>query len=162
MSGVRVYVSIGSNIEPETNIRSCLEQLTKEFGELTVSRTYRNPPVGFEGADFYNLVVGFRTERTPFELQGRLREIESDHGRQRRGGARFSSRTLDLDLLLYGDRIDGQLKLPHPDILHYAFVLQPLAEIAGDLRHPEQGSRIAALWADYRTARVPTLRVVNL
>lgn len=162
MSEVPVYVSIGSNIEPESNIRSCLDRLAEIFGELVVSRTYRNPPVGFDGADFYNLVVGFRTELAPEMLQMSLREIEGHHGRRRRGQPRFSSRTLDLDLLLYDDRIDRRLKLPHPDILRYAFVLRPLVEIAGERHHPERGTRLAELWADHETATEPPLRAVNL
>lgn len=161
---VRAYVSIGSNIDPGRNIRSCLAQLGERFNPLAVSRTYRSAPVGFKGADFYNLVVGFDTALPLTELNQELRWIERYHGRSRRERARWSSRTLDLDLLLYGDTVcSGEgLELPRPDIIHYAFVLQPLAEIAGDRRHPVTGQTFASLWQSFAIADQPPLQPVRL
>ena len=92
--------------------------------------------VGFDSDPFYNLVVGFDTRHTPREIQDMLHCIEEASGRIRTAG--LSARTLDLDLLLYDDLVtktDG-LVLPRTDITRYAFVLAPLAEIAGELRHP--------------------------
>ena len=161
---VPVYVSIGSNIEPVRNIRACLARLEQRFGALTVSQTYRSAPVGFEGADFFNLVVSFNTDLPPVELNGELRQLERLHGRRRGAHARWSSRTLDLDLLLYGDAVhfgDG-LELPRPDITRYAFVLQPLAEIAGDCCHPVIGQTYGALWRAFSAANQPPLEPVLL
>jgi 2-amino-4-hydroxy-6-hydroxymethyldihydropteridine diphosphokinase len=158
----RVHVSIGSNIDPAANVRSCLDCLEREFGTLTVSSTYRSAPVGFEGDDFYNLVVGFDTDLEPRALVARLKAIEDSHGRRRAGRPRFSARTLDLDLLLYDNLIlrDGDLELPSDEITRYAFVLQPLAEIAGRHRHPLLGQTYAALWRAFDAEQQP-LRAVG-
>lgn len=162
----RVYVSIGSNIDPVANVRSCLACLEGEFGALTVSSTYRSAPIGFEGDDFLNLVVGFDTDREPHALVDRLKRIEDRHGRRRAGRPRFSARTLDLDLLLYDDLIlrAGGLELPSDEITRYAFVLQPLAEIAGHRCHPLLDRTYAALWRDFNadSTEQPPLRAVGL
>lgn len=147
---VRVYVSIGSNIEPAANVAGALKELSKRFGALTVSTVYRCPPVGFEGPDFYNLVVGFDTSDSVSAVRRELRDIEKLHHRERRS-ERFYDRTLDLDMLLYGDMVgekDG-LRLPRPEILQYAFVLRPLAEIAFGQRHPETGLSYAEHWRQF-------------
>lgn len=143
----RAYVSIGSNIAPEGNVAAALELLAADFGPLRCSPVYRTPAVGFEGEDFLNLVVGLETTLEPLELARRLREFEDRCGRVR-GGARFSARTLDLDVLTYDARIlelEG-LTLPRPEILEQAFVLGPLADIAPDELHPVRHETYAALW----------------
>lgn len=143
----RAFVSIGSNIDRERNIAAALASLQQQFGELQQSTTYETEAVGFEGDPFYNLVVGFDTTLPAREVARLLHDIEDRHGRQRQGG-KFSARTLDLDLLLYDDLVldDQNLKLPRPEILEYAFVLRPLAEIAGQRRHPLNGFSFAELW----------------
>lgn len=152
----RVYVSVGTNIDRERNVRSALRALAKEFGALQESRTYETAAVGFEGEPFYNLVVGFDSELSPQQIAQLLRRIEDEHGRKRSEG-KFSDRTLDLDLLLYDDLIlnDPDLKLPRPEIQTYAFVLRPLAEIAGEFRHPLTGFRLAAMWDDFDPTAQP-------
>ncbi|HEY3487779.1 MAG TPA: 2-amino-4-hydroxy-6-hydroxymethyldihydropteridine diphosphokinase [Gammaproteobacteria bacterium] len=145
-----VYISIGSNIEAERNIRSALSMLRLEFGELRLSTLYRNPAVGFPGEDFLNLVVGLNTALPLAAVLQRLDYIETTHGRDP-AQTKFSSRTLDLDLLLYGDTVCQQpLNLPRVDILRYAFVLKPLSELAGDQIHPLERKSYRQLWREFK------------
>ncbi len=143
----RVWVSVGSNIKRERHIRSALDQLRTLFGELIVSPLYETSAVGFVGDPFYNLVLGFDTELPPAHLHGLLREIEARNAR-RRDGVRFGPRTLDLDLLTYGPIAteEGGKPLPRDEILRYAFVLAPLADVAGAERHPVLGRSYRELW----------------
>lgn len=145
----QVYVSIGSNIDRVHNIDRALRELTAVYGELQRSSVYESDAVGFDSAPFYNLVVGFAADESPQAIQGRLHAIEESNGRLRTG--ELSARTLDLDLLTYDDLVmkDGKLVLPRSDIDRYAFVLAPLAEIAGSERHPVSGIRYAELWSAF-------------
>ncbi len=143
----RVWVSVGSNIDRENNIRGALGELRHNVGELVVSPVYETAAVGFFGDAFFNLVVGFDTELSPTELHHLMHEIEAHHGRER-SGPKFSSRTLDLDLLTYGDAVtnEGGKALPRDEITRYAFVLAPLVDVAGDEIHPELGESYRSLW----------------
>lgn len=142
---VRVFVGAGSNIEPRANLEAACTALTDRYPDLELSPVYESLAEGFSGPPFLNLVVSFRTPETPEEILEVLADLETRAGRDRSRG-KFSSRTLDLDLLLHGDRVDPALKLPHPDIQRYAFVLRPLADLAPDLRHPVTGLAVADLW----------------
>jgi len=145
----RCWISIGSNVDRERSIRGGLKDLRDSFGPLQLSAVYETPAVGFDGKPFLNLVAGFDSALAVGAIDARLRAIEDAHGRQR-GPDKFAPRTLDLDLLTCGDTvgvIDG-VTLPRDEILRYAFVLGPLAEIAPDERHPETGRRYADLWAE--------------
>jgi len=157
----RVYVSIGSNIDREKNIRGAVRVLRERYGKLALSRVYETPAEGFDGDAFYNLVAGFDTDEPVEQLHQALSAIEAAHGRTRTG-PRFGPRTLDLDLLLYGDlvRHESGVDLPRDEIRTYAFVLGPLAEIAPDQRHPETGARLGELWEKFSGRR--NLRPVNL
>ncbi|WP_237068571.1 2-amino-4-hydroxy-6-hydroxymethyldihydropteridine diphosphokinase [Microbulbifer guangxiensis] len=146
----QVFLSLGSNIDREAHIRAGLEALARDFGDLTVSRVFESEAVGFDGANFYNLVVGIHTDLSVGALALRLREIEDANGR-RRGGPKFSARTLDIDILTYDElagTVDG-VELPRGEILKNAFVLQPLAEIAPQQQHPLSGESYAELWERY-------------
>ena len=142
-----VWVSIGSNIARERHINAALRDLHRIFGALDVSPVYETEAVGFKGDAFLNLVAGFDTRRSPADIHRTLRQIEAQHGRERSGG-KFSARTLDLDLLTYGQAVtdEGGKALPRDEILRYAFVLAPLADIAPDEIHPELGVAYRDLW----------------
>lgn len=144
----RAYVGVGSNLERERNLRSAIAELRGAFGPLSLSGVYESPAAGFDGPPFYNLVVGLDTQLDPRALNARLKDIEAVHGRapEHRG---FRSRTVDLDLLLYDDLAlaEGALRLPAEDILRYAFVCVPLAELCPDYVHPSQGRPLAELCA---------------
>lgn len=141
-----VFIGAGSNVEPALHLRVAVTALAERFGELMCSEVYRSPPYGFEGAPFLNMVIGFRTARSPDDVKRVLKQIEYDGGRTP-STERFSSRTLDLDLLLYGATVDPARRLPRGDVLRYPFVLAPLAEIAPGLRHPLTGQRLDREWA---------------
>ncbi|MHB8257785.1 MAG: 2-amino-4-hydroxy-6-hydroxymethyldihydropteridine diphosphokinase [Acidiferrobacterales bacterium] len=145
----QVFVSIGSNIDREHHIRTAVAEL-RERGRLTLSGVYESAPIGFCGNNFYNLVVGFETDTPVLALCNRLAETEQRHGRVR-GTNRFASRTLDLDLLLYGDlvRQDHLVQIPRPEIMQYAFVLKPLSELAPELRHPVTGISFGEMWSHF-------------
>jgi 2-amino-4-hydroxy-6-hydroxymethyldihydropteridine diphosphokinase len=131
------YVSVGSNIDKAKNIQAGLTSLRETFGELTISPIYETVAVGFEGDDFFNLVVSFETHLSAHDVFEVLRQLEFKQGRLP-NSQKFTPRKLDLDLLLFGDMIihDDVLKIPRDDIEKYRFVLQPLADIAPDLIHP--------------------------
>lgn len=145
-----IYISLGSNINREQNTRAGVRALEQAFGELTLSSVYESEAVGFKGDAFYNMVIACDVDTPVHETNQILRAIEDAHGRDR-SGPKFSSRTLDLDLLLYDDLVldENGLKLPRGEILKNAFVLWPLAEIAPHRKHPETGTTFAELWTAF-------------
>ncbi len=144
----RIYVSVGSNINPVDNIRSAVTVLRGYFPELEISTVYESRAVGFDGDNFLNFVLGFSSERALNELVTLLDEIED--GLQRdRSGPRFSARTIDLDLLVYDGVIAPEFNVPRDEITKNAFVLQPLAELAPELLHPLLNVSYAQLWRNF-------------
>lgn len=158
----RAYVSIGSNVDPESNVRRAVAALRARYGEVELSPVYQTPAEGFVGADFYNLVAAFATDETPPAVAATLSAIEQQQGRVRQGDG-LHARTLDLDLLLYDDLVftGTGLTLPREDILRYAFVLKPLADIAPEARHPVDGRCYRELWQNL-SRRAPKLHAVSL
>lgn len=146
-----VFLSIGSNIEPEKHIPLALKDLEALFGPLRCSSLYETEAVGFEGPVFHNLVAAFDSTLLPLEIAAKLRELEEHHGRMR-NSQKFSSRTLDVDLILYGDLVtkaDG-IELPRQEITRYGFVLEPLAELAPLARHPITQRTYSDLWSELK------------
>ena len=143
----RIYISIGSNIDPAKNVQQAVKGLREHFTDIEVSPVYESEAVGFEGSNFLNLVVAATTGLDVHAANELLHKIEDEYGRDR-SGPRFSSRTIDLDLLLYDDLILNEkgLEIPREEILHNAFVLWPLANIAPGVIHPQQGKSMEELW----------------
>jgi 2-amino-4-hydroxy-6-hydroxymethyldihydropteridine diphosphokinase len=159
----RAYLSLGSNIEPEKHLRAALKELRAHFGELRVSPVYCFPAVGFDGPDFLNLAVGIDTDLSAGVLNDWLHQLEDRHGR-RRNAPRFSSRTLDVDIVLFGDQVvkgPGNLDVPRAELAH-AFVLKPLADIAPNIVHPVLGKSIGQLWREFPKAKDHSARVADL
>ncbi|WP_460759774.1 2-amino-4-hydroxy-6-hydroxymethyldihydropteridine diphosphokinase [Lysobacter fragariae] len=142
-----MYLSLGSNVDPEQNLRSSLRALRARFGEVIVSPVYRMPAVGFDGPDFFNAAAIIDSDLDPFALTKWLHGIENAHGRMRKF-VKFSSRTLDMDIIYFDDlilEVPGVLNLPRPELRH-AFVLKPLADIAPGFVDPVRGQPLGELW----------------
>ncbi len=160
---VRVYVSLGSNIDRERNLRGGLADLRTAYGALELSPVYESAAVGFTGEPFLNLVAAFDTDQSIEAVDAELSRIEERHGRVR-GDERFAPRTLDIDLLLFGDCVLQQpgLTVPRDEILEYAFVLKPLADLAGAQRHPVSGLTFAELWGAFNDSAQSLTRVADI
>ncbi len=144
----RVLLSLGSNVEPRRHLDAALAELSAAFGRIVVSPTYRAAAVGFEGPDFLNLVVALDTSLEPEALDAWLHALEARHGR-RRDVPRFSSRTLDVDIVLYDDCVlagSNHLEIPRRELLEHAFVLKPASDVAPDVTHPLTGKTLAEHW----------------
>ena len=157
------YISVGSNIDKDKHIPASLEALDLHFGNLNISSIYETAPIGFIGDTFYNLIVGFNSQLNVKEVAKILRKIELDNGRTR-DSQKFSSRTLDLDLILYDALIinDGRLQIPRDEIERYAFVLEPLAEIAPNLKHPISSLSYADLWKKFDKTNLHQHRITPI
>lgn len=147
----KIFIGLGSNIDPERNLRLALAKLVDHYGPVRRSAAYRNPAVGFDGDPFINLVARAKTTESPRQVHRQLKAIEAAAGRaphQRRHDAR----KIDLDLLLYDDIALScdELTVPRGDILEYAFVLKPLAELVPGYRHPLTGRSLADHWLWFR------------
>ncbi|CAK0779521.1 2-amino-4-hydroxy-6-hydroxymethyldihydropteridinediphosphokinase [Gammaproteobacteria bacterium] len=146
---VTTYLSLGSNVEPRRHLPTAIREMNTHFGPLHLSPVYESVAIGFSGEHFLNLVAAFETDAEPAVIHSLLRALEESHGRVR-GSARFAPRTLDVDLILYGNLVSaGPPAFPRDEILRYAFVLRPLADLAPDVRHPITGMRYADLWAGF-------------
>lgn len=144
-------LSIGSNIQPRENILLVLKILRRHFRQIRCSSVYESEAVGFDGDNFLNLVLATETDDSLEDISDYLKELEDDTGRDR-SAPRFFGRTMDIDILTYGDLsgCHGGVELPRAEILEHAFVLQPLAELLPDARHPVTGKRYRDHWEAFR------------
>jgi len=143
MAAVRAYVGLGANLgEPEIQVRRAIEALAtlRDTRCVRASSLYRSAPIGYtDQPDFVNAVAEIETALEPRALLGELLAIETGFGRRR--DFANAPRTLDLDLLLYGNAVitEPGLAVPHPRMHQRAFVLAPLVEIAGNIDVPGKG-----------------------
>ena len=156
-----LHFNIGSNQDRRKNIRSALNQLENFFEKIKISSLYESPSEGFEGQDFYNVGVNVETPKTASEVLEILHKIEDSLGRNRTM-PKFSSRIIDLDLVIYDDMIDEKINVPRKDILRYAFVLAPLLELNPDGIHPAKGVSYLKLWEDFESHKVFDLNQYNI
>ncbi len=143
-----IFIGIGSSINRGENIREGVLILKTYFPDLQLSTVYESEAVGFDGGNFYNLVAQFNSDLSVKELVTILKRIEVQLGRPEKA-IKYAPRTLDLDLLLYDQKVDSNNDLPRAEITKNAFVLQPLAELAPTLKHPILAISYQQLWSDY-------------
>lgn len=155
-----VYISLGSNINPGQNIKNAEQALQQVYGELNYSPVYETEAVGFDGDNFYNSVVSFETKDSVQKVAQQLKDIEDQNGRDRTQ-VKFSSRIIDLDLLLYDDLVLKELNIhiPREEILYHAFVLKPLVDLAPLFIHPIENKTILALWDESGLQQTPINQV---
>ena len=156
----RVYVALGSNIEPRKRLTQAARLLTAEFPGIRFSSCFQNVAVGFDGADFINAAAGFDTKLTLAALVVLLHHIEEQCGRKR-DDAKWAPRAMDLDILLYGEMISDSAvaRVPRADLLRRAYMLGPMAELAPQLLHPEAHRTLADLWSELAPRTPPLSRV---
>lgn len=149
----RVFISLGSNIEPEKNLAQAVRLLRSKCKVIAVSSVYRTAPQGFsEQPDFLNMAVQIITSLRPETLKSDvLAWIEHELGRKRDPLNKNAPRTIDLDISLWGNAVfeygAKPWRVPDPDILRFAHVAIPLAELAPDLVHPTEGVTLADIAA---------------
>jgi len=142
------WLGLGSNVNAETHIRAGIGELEEQFGNVSLSPAYASTAVGFDGDDFINLVARVETDMHPMELRQYLRDLEDRYGRNR-DVPKFSDRSLDIDILLYDDLVllSPLLEIPRAEILKFAHVLKPLADLEPDLIHPTEMRSMSEIWA---------------
>lgn len=161
-----VYISLGSNIEPERHLAEAVRLLATHCDLLAVSSVYRTPPQGYtDQADFLNMAVKAATslELYSFKVTA-LDTVERALKRQRDPHNKNAPRTIDLDISLWGTSVldygPRPWHIPDPDIQRFAHVALPLAELAPDYIHPERGQTLAALAAALDTAGIIRMDLV--
>ena len=156
-----IHINIGSNQNRRQNISAAIKALELAFTDLIISSVYQSPAEGFNGDDFYNVGVNAQTDLSVEDTADTLREIEQNQGRDRTQ-PKFSSRKIDLDLVLYDQVIDERVNLPRDDILKYAFVLAPLTELNAELIHPVEQQSYQALWQSFQSNNQYSLTQYNI
>lgn len=159
MKKTTVYLGLGTNLGDKTaNMRSAIHELDQEVGHIEkVSHMYATEPWGFESEnEFLNAVCSMSTEMTAEELLKKTKEIELTLGRTAKTGKNgYADRIIDIDILLYGDDIIecDELVVPHPHMSRRLFVMEPLAEIAPDMKHPVTGESMKYLESKLKDKR---------
>ena len=141
------WLGLGSNVNAQAHIRAGIDALEKTFKNVSLSPAYASTSVGFAGDDFINLVARVETDMQPLELRQYLRDLEDSYGRQR-DVPKFSDRSLDIDILFYDDLVllSPVLEIPRAEILKYAHVLKPLADLDPKFIHPTELRTMSDIW----------------
>jgi 2-amino-4-hydroxy-6-hydroxymethyldihydropteridine diphosphokinase len=140
------YIGVGSNIDKHKHIEVAIQELGQIDPQLKLSSIYQCPAIGFAGESFFNLIVEMKTSFTLIELSNALRDIEYKYGRHV-DAKKFQSRTLDLDIVLFGDECHAENpQVPREDIYKYPFVIEPLYELCPRLVVPNDGRTIHQIW----------------
>lgn len=150
----KVFLGIGTNLgNRKANLKKAIEMIGEHIGKVIKSSSvYETAPWGFDSEDdFLNMVVLVETTETPAELMKKITTIESKLGRERNQN-RYSSRIIDIDILLYDELVinENGLKIPHPLMHERRFVLVPLNELVPELIHPVKGKSIRVLLEECR------------
>lgn len=155
-----VYLGLGSNVSPEENLKRGIRELQYRYGRLDTSAVYQSSAVGFDGDDFWNLVVRLRSDDSPLSICEEIEVIHKVAGRER-GSKKWAARTLDIDLLLYNNLIcdEKPVRVPRGDVLKYSFVLRPMAELAPDVKHPVTGRTMLEHWQEFDTSSHPLVKL---
>ncbi|MBI4665481.1 MAG: 2-amino-4-hydroxy-6-hydroxymethyldihydropteridine diphosphokinase [Nitrospinae bacterium] len=160
--GVKVYFGIGANLEPDKNIEKALGLLRSRFNVTAVSSRYRSPAWGVKEPqpDYINLAVAAETGRDLFATRAELKLIEELCGRARNGD-KFAPRSMDIDLIMYGDTIVNEpaVVIPHPHLLTQQFVYYPMMDIAPDAVVPGAGKPLREITPAYAQAELPIVPV---
>ena len=156
-----LHLNIGSNQDRRKNIRLALNGLESNFTEITMSSLFESPSEGFIGSNFYNIGVNVETDKNINDVVNTLHNIENSLGRDR-NLPKFSSRIIDLDLVLYDNDINDKLNIPRRDILKYAFVLAPLSELNPNNIHPQERVSFLDLWNEFQSSKQFDLNQYNI
>ncbi|ABL02665.1 2-amino-4-hydroxy-6-hydroxymethyldihydropteridine pyrophosphokinase [Candidatus Ruthia magnifica str. Cm (Calyptogena magnifica)] len=155
-----IHINIGSNQSRRKNLSKAIDTIKAMFENTVFSRVYESKAFGFEGNNFYNIGVNVPTNLTISEVVSIFHKIEDNLGRDR-CSSKFSSRLIDLDLILYDMIIDKSHNLPRDDILKYNFVLMPLAELSPNLTHPQQHKTYTQLRATMDELKSYNIEILN-
>ncbi|WP_300175475.1 2-amino-4-hydroxy-6-hydroxymethyldihydropteridine diphosphokinase [uncultured Aliivibrio sp.] len=159
---ITTYIGVGSNIAPEKHVKAAIDELNR-LGEITnISTVYEAESVGFSSNNFFNLVVELNVTHSLAELGIQLRAIEIKWGREQ-NAQKNQDRTLDLDILLYGDLVsESDPTLPRDDLFKFAFAILPMVELNPDLIVPNTQQTIRQIWSEFPYTQSLKPVVLNL
>lgn len=155
-----IALSLGSNIDRYRHLNAGLDALEQAFGDVVSSPVYESAAVGFEGSAFLNSIVIIQTSLSLLDVVQMLKAIEDANGRNR-NGPKFSARTLDIDVVTFGEHFGlyQGIELPRAELFKNAFVLKPMADLWPDRRIPGQQQTYQQLWQAYPQAKQPLTEV---
>ncbi|SHE21647.1 2-amino-4-hydroxy-6-hydroxymethyldihydropteridinepyrophosphokinase [Bathymodiolus brooksi thiotrophic gill symbiont] len=155
-----IHINIGSNQNRRHNVAQAIEAFKMNFFNVVCSDIFESAAVGFKGMDFYNMGVNATTDLSITDVLSVLHTIENNQGRDR-SQPKFSSRKIDLDLVLYDKVVDEKNNLPRNDILKYNFVLLPLAQLSPQSVHPLENKTYKQLSATINQLKSYNIKILK-